>query len=275
MSLLSRLALVRCLSSGPRSPPGPSAPVQPPLPISPLDPGTLQLDSSTISLFTSRLHSHIHRHPSTPWRYKGPDNTTWRHAGICIPLVTIDDDPSVLLTLRSAKLRRHGGEVSFPGGSQDPGDRDIVDTALRETEEEVGIPRVDVTVLGVLHPLPDRSHTILIHPVLCHVPTVSSVASLSPNATEVSEVFSVPLAHLLCGRDVRTEEFRGSSRVVPNWTVGGKRIWGLTAWVLQNLLQDIVAPGGTVACDAWMARTRTTSSGALTSSTPSSTSTTS
>ncbi|KAI8906519.1 NUDIX hydrolase domain-like protein, partial [Powellomyces hirtus] len=175
-------------------------------------------------------------------RYKGPENTTWRHAGVCIPLVNLAKDggePSVLLTVRSSTLRRNGGEVAFPGGSQDPGDRTIVDTALRETEEEVGIPADSVDVLGVFHPLPDRSHTILIHPVLCHVPSLQSLSDLACNPEEVSEAFTVPLAQLLC-MGTHVERLRGGPRNVRNWHVDGRKIWGLSAWILEGVLKEVI-----------------------------------
>ncbi|KAI8826601.1 NUDIX hydrolase domain-like protein [Fimicolochytrium jonesii] len=173
----------------------------------------------------------------------GPENTTWRHAAICIPLCTVNSVPSILFTVRSAKLRRHGGEISFPGGSMDPGDIDVYATALRETHEEIFIDPVHVTPLGVFHPMPDRTHTILIHPVLCHVQMPVDPKAMRFSDSEVGEVFAVGLKELV-GMETKVERFRDGGREVRNWVVGeGKTIWGLTAWVLEEVLSIIVAPG--------------------------------
>ena len=74
-------------------------------------------------------------------------------AAVLIPVVMRDEGLSVLLTRRSPRLRHHGGQISFPGGRQDPGDENLIATALRETEEELGIPARLIEVIGTLNPL--------------------------------------------------------------------------------------------------------------------------
>ncbi|KND02748.1 uncharacterized protein SPPG_01831 [Spizellomyces punctatus DAOM BR117] len=220
-----------------------AAPQQPPPP--PLNPSSLQYTTPILSTYSTRLASHTSSIKSPRWTYKGPPNTAWRHAAILIPLCTAHGKPSILFTMRSSKLRRHGGEVSFPGGAVDPGDKDVIATALRETHEEILIPPDHVTVLGQFHPLPDRTHSILIHPILSHIHTPHSLVpeSMPFNPTEVEEVFCVSLEELL-GMQTETEHLRGGKRLVRNWNVGEKRIWGLTAWVLEAVLRVVVAPGG-------------------------------
>ncbi|KAJ3172526.1 hypothetical protein HDU88_005854 [Geranomyces variabilis] len=229
----------------------------PPPPATPLDLSQpLDLSPKTLALYRARLAAHVASTACPSWRYKGPQNTTWRHAAVCIPLVSLPT-PSILLTVRSAALRRHAGQVSLPGGSQDPSDQTLVDAALRETEEEVGIPRESVHVLGTFHPLPDRTQTILIHPVLCHVPSLRSLDELRCAEEEVAEAFVVPLATLLADPDQQPENLvRGGPRHVRNWTVEGHKIWGLTAWVLEGLLTEVIAPAGVVGVDEWRAENK-------------------
>lgn len=221
-----------------------------PNPPPPLDPKMLHLTPSTLSLFQSRLAHHLETTSPISWTYKGPPGTTFRHAGILVPLCVAHGAPSLLFTVRNSKLRRHGGEVSFPGGSRDPTDRTLIDTALRETHEEVLIPPCNVTTLGTFHPLPDRSHTLLIHPVLgyIHTPHMLDPKSMPFNQSEVAKIFTVPIEQLLC-MQTTVEKFRGGGRDVRNWDIDGHRIWGLTAWIMELLFGVVIAPGGVIGCE--------------------------
>lgn len=143
---------------------------------------------------------------------------------------------NVLFTRRHDRLAQHAGQVAFPGGSMDAGDADVVDTALRETEEEIGLPRAAVAPLGFLDGL-DTISSFHITPVVARVST--DAPPLAPNADEVAEVFEVPLAFFLDPDNRRryTMERRGQRRTMTEFHFNGYRIWGATALMLCNLLE--------------------------------------
>lgn len=143
--------------------------------------------------------------------------------------------PRLVLTVRTDNLQSHAGQVAFPGGRSEPADGDALTTALRESEEEIGLDRALVTPLGYL----DRFETIS---GFCITPVVAKIAAqarLYPAPDEVAEVFEVPLAFLLEPANLRryTMEFRGHQRPMVEFVHGGHRIWGATAAMLFNLLQ--------------------------------------
>lgn len=143
--------------------------------------------------------------------------------------------PRLVLTVRTDHLQTHAGQVAFPGGRSEPSDDDAVVTALRESEEEIGLERTWVTPLGYL----DCFETIS---GFCITPVVAKIAAeaqLYPAPDEVAEVFEVPLAFLLEPANLRryTMEFRGHQRAMVEFVHGGHRIWGATAAMLYNLLQ--------------------------------------
>lgn len=148
-------------------------------------------------------------------------------------------DGRVILTKRSSKLRHHPGQIAFPGGKQDAGDPDITATALREAEEEIGLDRRAVEVLGFL----PRHETVTgfdVTPVLARV-----LGAFEPRAEqgEVDEVFDVPLAHFLELRLYRVEKrrWRGDWRRYYAVPYGPYYIWGATARILRNLA-DLAGP---------------------------------
>ncbi|KAF6735074.1 Peroxisomal coenzyme A diphosphatase NUDT7 [Oryzias melastigma] len=110
-------------------------------------------------------------------------------ASVLIPLFVRDNELHTLMTLRSEELRTSAGEVCFPGGKRDPGDRSDVDTALREAEEEIGLLPNDVVVVCTLFPIINKSG-LLVTPI---VGFIDETFSPTPNPAEVSAVFSVPL----------------------------------------------------------------------------------
>jgi 8-oxo-dGTP pyrophosphatase MutT (NUDIX family) len=143
--------------------------------------------------------------------------------------------PRLVLTVRTDHLQSHAGQVAFPGGRSEPADGDALTTALRESEEEIGLDRTLVTPLGYL----DCFETIS---GFCITPVVAKIAAeaqLYPAPDEVAEVFEVPLAFLLEPANLRryTMEFRGHQRSMVEFIHGGHRIWGATAAMLLNLLQ--------------------------------------
>lgn len=152
-------------------------------------------------------------------------------------LIGLRDDaqPRLVFTVRTDHLSSHAGQVSFPGGRTDPADGNALTTALRESEEEIGLDRSLVTPLGYL----DCFETIS---GFCITPVVARIASearFHPAPNEVAEVFEVPLAFFLEPGNLKryVMEYRGHRREMVEFEHGGHRIWGVTAAILQNLLQ--------------------------------------
>ncbi len=143
--------------------------------------------------------------------------------------------PRLVLTVRTDHLQSHAGQVAFPGGRSDPEDGSAIITALRESEEEIGLARALVTPLGYL----DCFETISGYVITPVVARIAADAQLHPAPDEVAEVFEVPLAFLLEPSNLRryTMEFRGHRRPMVEFVHGGHRIWGATASMLLNLLQ--------------------------------------
>ncbi len=153
--------------------------------------------------------------------------------------ITRSDNPELILTLRASGLSTHGGEVAFPGGRRDPEDADLVVTALREAEEEIGLPPGLVEVIGPLSSLISR-HGIQVTP---YVGVVPDFVEYQPNDGEIAAVFSVPLEFFRSDpREVTHRiDYRGRDWYVPSYRYGEYKIWGLTAIMvveLVNLLYD-------------------------------------
>jgi 8-oxo-dGTP pyrophosphatase MutT (NUDIX family) len=142
--------------------------------------------------------------------------------------------PHVVLTRRRGDLRRHAGEISFPGGRQDPHDRRLEDTALREAEEEIGLERSRVHVLGQLTPVSTFATNYLIHPFVGMIAT-RQAWRLSP--LEVDAVLELPLSALREGRTRTRLERRGISFETDAYVVEEHLIWGATARIIAELLQ--------------------------------------
>jgi 8-oxo-dGTP pyrophosphatase MutT (NUDIX family) len=153
-------------------------------------------------------------------------------AAVLVPIVD-RFEPSVILTLRPETMRKHAGQISFPGGRIDPGDEGPVDAALREAEEEIALPRSAVEIVGVA----DRYRTITgfeVTPVLGVIPPDLPLAA---HEQEVAAIFEVPLHYLLKPEHhvVRTVMWRGRERCYYEIDWQGRRIWGATAAMIVNL----------------------------------------
>ncbi len=153
--------------------------------------------------------------------------------------IRIGAEPRVVFTLRRDGLAQHGGQVSFPGGGVEPGDADIIATALRESREEIRLDPAAAEPLGYL----DCLETISGYCVTPVVARLASDAVLVPQPAEVASVFEVPLAFLLEPRNLRESEYRlhGERRMVYEYVGVKPRIWGATAMMLVNLLQRMEA----------------------------------
>jgi 8-oxo-dGTP pyrophosphatase MutT (NUDIX family) len=165
------------------------------------------------------------------------DPVGFSRAAVLIPLVVTPDGHDLLFTRRTEEVETHKGQVSFPGGMLDGGDRDVVDAALRETEEEIGLDRRRVKVLGMLDDLTTPSG-FLITPV---VGIVRAIPPLRPNAAEVAEVFRVPLEFFADARNGRKEVriVRGSPHDVWFYERNGNLIWGATASMVRSLIDAL------------------------------------
>ena len=153
--------------------------------------------------------------------------------------ITRSDEPELVLTLRASGLSTHGGEVAFPGGRRDPEDPDLIFTALREAEEEIGLPPGLVEVIGPLSPLISL-HGIKVTP---YVGVIPDYVEYQANDAEIAAVFSVPLEFFRKDPREHTHriDYQGCSWYVPSYRFGEYKIWGLTAIMvveLVNLLYD-------------------------------------
>ncbi|KAJ3285268.1 hypothetical protein HK104_009573 [Borealophlyctis nickersoniae] len=152
-------------------------------------------------------------------------------AAVLIPLMQSDDgELHVLLTLRSKDLRKHGGEVSLPGGRYEEGDKDLVATSLREANEEIGLPVESVQVLTTLHVFVSRFH-LLVTPVVGVIPSDFKPV---PNPSEVAECFSVPLRRFVMPEDHGSVDIEWEGMPYrAHWFIHDNyKIWGLTAEIL-------------------------------------------
>ena len=154
-------------------------------------------------------------------------------AGVLIPVIEREAALTVLLTQRSADLKHHAGQISFPGGRMAPHDSAIQATALRETHEEVGISPGSVSVLGYLDPMP----TVTGYAVTPVIGVIATPDALSIDRTEVEFAFEVPLPFLLDKRNAKPSERTYQGRKIPivEFVYEEHRIWGATAYMLLEL----------------------------------------
>ena len=164
-----------------------------------------------------------------------PPSTELRPAAVLVPLVDRAGGMSVLLTQRTAHLSAHAGQISFPGGRIETSDRDATEAALREAEEEVGLTRDHVTVIGRL----DTYVTGTGFEIPPMVGIISVPFPLIPDPFEVSEVFEVPLSFVLNPNNHRrmTRVFEKRTRVFFVLPYENRYIWGATAGMLVNLAE--------------------------------------
>lgn len=162
-----------------------------------------------------------------------------RAAGVLVPLRSRGGEITVVLARRSERVPHHKGQVCFPGGSRDPGDPDLFATALREAEEELGIRREDVVLLGTMEPVLTVTG-FAIQPFVARIPD-EAVFALDP--FEMAEVFEAPLRAFAAFDRYRHAEsvVRGKESRVYFFDYGPHTIWGATAKVLRRLA-ELAAP---------------------------------
>ncbi|MGH1464022.1 MAG: CoA pyrophosphatase [Cognatishimia sp.] len=167
-----------------------------------------------------------------------PKGRKLRSAGVLVPVQVVDGVAQVILTKRSSHLKHHPGQIAFPGGKQDETDVDVTAAALREAQEEIGLMRENVQVLGTL-PTHETVTSFTVTPV---VGLVRSPFQIKPEPGEVEEVFHVPLSHVTDPARFAIEGrwWQGVRRryyVVP---FGPYYIWGATARILRGLAERMV-----------------------------------
>ena len=158
-----------------------------------------------------------------------------RLAAVLAPLV-MDDEPSLIFTIRAAALSRHAGEISFPGGLQDPGET-LEQTAVREAHEEIGLDPAASDVLGALSPLHTFVSSILVVPF---VGMLSTLPNLRASEAEIEEILVLPVVDLARAERVVEYDRPGGGR----WRgfayeTGGHTVWGVTGWMVHMLLDTI------------------------------------
>jgi len=178
------------------------------------------------------------RDPTIPSGMTSPPSTALRPAAVLVPLIDHPDGMSVLLTQRTAHLSAHAGQISFPGGRIEEQDADPIAAALRETEEEVGLSRDHVEVIGRLDTYLTGTGFEITPIVGIAIPPLS----LTIDPFEVAEAFEVPLSFILDPRNHQRVERESAGRrraffVLP---YEGRNIWGATDGMLVNLV-DVLA----------------------------------
>jgi 8-oxo-dGTP pyrophosphatase MutT (NUDIX family) len=156
-------------------------------------------------------------------------------AGVTVLIYPKDGEYCVLLNKRSDTVEDHKGEISFPGGRRDEGDRTLLDTALRETYEEMGVLPQDIEVLGQLDDVATNSNYV----INAFVGTIPSSYPFRPNSDEVAEVIEIPLGALTHSRVLRDEMRIVDGGLVnrPSYVYRGHMVYGATAMLLTGFLE--------------------------------------
>jgi 8-oxo-dGTP pyrophosphatase MutT (NUDIX family) len=159
-------------------------------------------------------------------------------AAVLLALYGWPEEPGLIFTERRADMRRHAGEISFPGGRQDPGDADLAATALREAEEEIALDPAAVELAGALPPVSTFVTGYRVHPYVGLVSHPRELG-LQPNPDEVETVLTFSLDLLRAGYEMRRLLRRGVPIHTPTYEVEGQMIWGATARILGDLLDRV------------------------------------
>jgi 8-oxo-dGTP pyrophosphatase MutT (NUDIX family) len=174
-----------------------------------------------------------HREPGRPGRV--------RLGGVLVLLFPLHGELQLVLTRRRDDLNSHPGQMSFPGG-QHEAQETLLMTALRETEEEIGISTRSLEVIGELTPLYIPPSDFEVHPFVAWYCN-GNRPSFSPNPGEVAEIIEVPLRHLLdpSSRSEQPWDFQGHSITVPYYSVDEHKVWGATAMMISELVERLFA----------------------------------
>ena len=165
-----------------------------------------------------------------------------RKAAVMLGLLNQQGETCVVFIRRSSRLRSHGGEIAFPGGGVERTDSSLIMTALRETQEEIGLDLSRVEVLGVLEPVFTVVSNYLVLPVVAFL--ADGLGKVEMQSSEVSEIIIVPLRVLVDPSIYHTEVWTrsGQTRTIHFYDYGSYRIWGATARMLRAFF-ELLGPG--------------------------------
>lgn len=158
-----------------------------------------------------------------------------RRAAVLVPLCHVAGQPAVLFTKRTETVGTHKGQVSFPGGRVDDDDVDDIDTALREVEEEIGLPRTRIRVLGTFHEALAITG-VVVTPVIGFIEGDLDIETLQVSPHEIDEAFALTLAQLVDPAHRQRQQL--GTRTAPVFSAGPHPVWGLTAWILDEVLRE-------------------------------------
>jgi 8-oxo-dGTP pyrophosphatase MutT (NUDIX family) len=162
----------------------------------------------------------------------------YRHGAVLIPLFRDGGEYKVLFTKRTDTVEAHRGQISFPGGRIDEEDRSLLDTALRETEEEIGLPRQAVSVLGRSDDARTLSSNFIVHPFVGLIPYHYPFRL---NAGEVKKLVEVPFKLFFGAEEIIPVDYEG--RIYQNlaYPYEGEVVWGATARIMRNLVEILLS----------------------------------
>ncbi|WP_417582071.1 CoA pyrophosphatase [Nitrincola sp.] len=165
-----------------------------------------------------------------PWRLRRKG----REAAVLIPVTRSENHPELILTVRASHLNTHKGEVCFPGGKRDESDASLSYTALREANEEIGLSAKDVELYGPLGQVVSKHHL----QVTPWVGVIPEHLPLQANPGEIARIFKVPVRFFLEQGPPQLDQIVVGDQVwdVPSWHYEGELIWGLTAYIICELL---------------------------------------
>lgn len=168
-----------------------------------------------------------------------PEGRKLKPAAVLMPIIETDTGARVILTMRSARLKHHPGQIAFPGGRIDDTDADAAAAALRESHEEIGLDPGNVEILGRL----SAHETVTGYTVTPFVGRIRAPFTPLPEAGEVAEVFTVPLSFLMTPGHYRVERrrWRGTWRAYYTAPYGPYYIWGATARMLKGLADRVAS----------------------------------
>ena len=158
-----------------------------------------------------------------------------RRAGVLVPLFVRETQLWILFTRRTDTVEHHRGQISFPGGAEEPGDESLLAAALRESEEELGLARADVRPLGSLSPMVTVTN-FYVEPFVAAIP---QPYVFRPQESEIAEVIEAPVAALLDPAILEKKELPGRPEPVLFYHYGPHVIWGATARMLAELLEIV------------------------------------
>jgi 8-oxo-dGTP pyrophosphatase MutT (NUDIX family) len=170
----------------------------------------------------------------TPEQAAEMDAPGSKDAAVLVPLYR--EPLTTILTERRSDLRRHAGEISFPGGRQDHPDEDLRSTALREAEEEIGLDPAGVELVGALPPVGTFVTGYRIFPF---VGVIEPGQTWRPQASEVAQVLEFTLEDLIAGHEMQRLLRKGVPIKTPTYSVDGHFVWGATARILQSLFERL------------------------------------